>query len=185
MGGSFDPPHIGHLFAAEQVKHSYFLDKVIFLPLNLSDDKSPPTASPRDRLTMLYLATYSNDAFEVSDLDIKRGGYTYTHQSMKEIRDIYSEAKLFFITGYDAVKQIKGWHNSEYIFKIARVVGCSRGREEIKKTKDDYGIELFHIPSIDVSSTECRRRIRSNITIRYMVPDAVISYIVQLKLYQD
>jgi nicotinate-nucleotide adenylyltransferase len=182
FGGAFDPPHIGHLFAAEQVREGYNLEKVVFLPSHLSDDKPAPSASSSDRVAMLNLSIYDNGYFDISEIDIKRGGYTYTYQSIRELRALYRGDRLYFITGYDAVIKINTWQNSEEIFEAAQVIGCNRNPKSEERC--DKRIEIFPIPSIDISSTVCRERIKSSKSVKYMITEAVISYIKRLNLYR-
>jgi nicotinate-nucleotide adenylyltransferase len=127
MGGTFDPIHHGHLVAASEVSARFGLDEVIFVPTGEPWQKTGRTvSSAEDRYLMTVVATASNPQFSVDRADIERPGATYTVDTLRELRDRYPNAELFFITGADALAQILSWHKVEELFELAHFVGDPR-----------------------------------------------------------
>ncbi|MDD2481765.1 MAG: nicotinate-nucleotide adenylyltransferase [Lutispora sp.] len=196
MGGTFDPIHYGHLVTAEAVRDKFELDKVLFMPTKNPPHKMHrPTSDVNHRYLMTVLATITNPYFEVSRLEIERTGLTYTVDTIRELRNIYGEdAQIYFITGADAILEILTWHNVEELLGICQFVAATRpgfyGKDMEQKLidiKSKYNKEIFSIevPSLAISSTDIRNRIKNSKTIRYLLPEAVEHYIRKSKLYTD
>ncbi len=190
MGGTFDPIHIGHLVAAEQARAVFELDKVIFVP-NRQPPHKPgvPVTPPEHRYAMVVLSIYTNPFFEVSRIEIDRPGPSYAVDTVRELRNIYPSAELFFVTGADAIAEILSWKESDKIIKMCKFIAVTRpgydierARERIR-TLDEAHVEFLRVTEINVSSTEIRRRVREGKPIKYLVPEAVESYIYKHKLY--
>lgn len=196
MGGTFDPIHYGHLVTAEAVRDKFKLDKVLFMPTGNPPHKmNRATSDPNHRYLMTVLATITNPYFEVSKLEIDRAGITYTVDTIKELRRIYGDdAEIYFITGADAMLEIFSWHNVEELFRICTFVAATRPgfhgkdmEQKLSEIKSKYKEKIFSIevPSLAISSTDIRSRIKNGKTIRYLLPEAVEHYIRNNKLYLE
>lgn len=167
MGGTFDPIHIGHLACAEQVREAYGLDAVAFIPAGSPVFKRDRDVTPADdRLAMCRLATESNPAFDVSAMEIERGGDTYTVDTLRELRAHYPDnVELVFITGADAVAKIFRWHESEAVAGLARFVAVTRPGytldDEMRATfeKSPFTVDFLEVTGLSVSSSDLRRRV--------------------------
>ncbi len=190
MGGTFDPIHNGHLVAGSEVAHLFGLDEVIFVPTGVPWQKAGRRVSKaEDRYLMTVIATASNPRFTVSRVDIDRPGDTYTVDTLTDIKKLYPEAELFFITGADALQGILHWHNWERMFQLATFVGVTRPgymlHEENIPSEYHDRVELVEIPAMAISSTGCRERARAGLPVWYLVPDGVVQYINKYQLYTD
>ena len=182
MGGTFDPIHYGHLMAAEQVRHRFNCDKVLFIPAARSPHKTDSVISPaKHRLAMTRLAIASNSYFEVSTLEINRSGLSYTIDTIKAIKKIYCPKQLYFITGADAILGIAEWKNPEELLKLCYFVAVSRPGYDIDNLQQK--IISIDIPALAISSTEIRRRVRAGEPVKYMLPESVEEYIKKQQLY--
>src|SRR5215475_13688375 len=128
MGGTFDPIHHGHLFAASEVADLFHLDEVVFVPTGQPWQKAETDVTPaEDRYLMTVIATASNPRFTVSRVDIDRGGPTYTIDTLRDLRRLHGRAaELFFITGADALDKILSWKDVGEMFELAHFVGVTR-----------------------------------------------------------
>lgn len=182
LGGTFDPIHLGHLVVASEVCAALALDRVILVPAHQQPFKdSTGHASPQHRIAMCELAIANDARLEVSDVDIVRGGVTYTVDTLADIAAAHPEAELFFIAGADAVSRLSEWREPERLMELARFVGVGRpGHSMPPLTAPHLVVET---PQVGVSSTEVRRRSREGAPVRYLVPDAVAAYIDQHALY--
>ena len=143
---------------------------------------------------MTVLATANNPFFEVSDIELKRDGYTYTVDTLKEFIKIYGEnTRFYFITGADAVMEILTWKDVSTILKLCRIVSAYRPGSDINKFRsmvDELervhrsNIHLIEVPALAISSTEIRERVKSGITIKYLLPEKVEKYILEKGLYK-
>jgi nicotinate-nucleotide adenylyltransferase len=187
MGGTFDPIHHGHLVAASEVSARFGLDEVLFVPTGEPWQKEARTISPaEDRYLMTVIATASNPRFSVDRADIDRSGPTYTVDTLRELNSKYPGARLFFITGADALAQILSWHRVEELFELAHFVGVTRpGYELGSEHLPDGAVTLIEVPAMAISSTGCRQRVRDGLPVWYLVPDGVVQYISKRRLYQD
>lgn len=192
MGGTFDPIHIGHLVAGEEVRARLGLSHVIFMVAGDPPHKSRRVVSDSEhRYSMTERAIASNPDFSASRLEIDREGPTYTVDTMVALKRIHPEADLFFITGADAVFEIIGWERADLLADLVTFVGVSRPgwdisaqREEHDNASSRFKIEFLEIPALAISSTDLRERIRSGLPIRYLTPDPVVDYIHAHGLYR-
>jgi nicotinate-nucleotide adenylyltransferase len=184
MGGTFDPIHLGHLFAAEAAAEHFKLDSVIFIPAGNPWQKTT-YATAQDRLAMTKLAIASNSKFQVSTIDIDRPGPTYTVDTLQDLRKLHPEVELFFITGADSLSGIGTWKHVEQLWPLATFVGVSRPGH-VLKTPIYAGARIEHleIPALSASSTEIRAKVNSGDSIDDLVPEAVNRYINEQNLYQ-
>jgi nicotinate-nucleotide adenylyltransferase len=187
MGGTFDPIHHGHLVAASEVSSRFDLDEVIFVPTGEPWQKTGRTvSSAEDRYLMTVVATASNPRFSVDRVDIDRSGSTYTVDTLRELRQRYPCAQLYFITGADALAQILSWHDAAELFELAHFVGVTRpGYELADEHLPEGSVSLVEVPALAISSTECRDRVRKGRPVWYLVPDGVVQYITKRCLYRD
>ncbi|NLO83341.1 MAG: nicotinate-nucleotide adenylyltransferase [Clostridiales bacterium] len=194
-GGTFDPIHIGHLIIAEVSRQEFHLDKVIFIPTGTPPHKLGYNVTPAfHRYEMAKAAVMSNPYFEVSPIEVERKGMTYSIDTLKELRSIYSKnTEFFFIIGGDTLFEVKGWKEADQVVKecnllVYRRPGYDKCREEAEADflRRNMGASIYfiHGPLLDISSTDIRQRVILGKTIRYMVPSAVEEYIYSNCLYR-
>ena len=182
FGGSFDPPHIGHLIIAEIARATMRLDKVIFVPANRSPHKLDRTAtSGKHRLSMTFLAVRGNPAFSVSDFELRKKRISYTVDTVEEIRRRYPRAKLYLIVGADNYSGFRSWRRPEKILSMAELLVYPREKRTIRHRTNR--VHILDAPLVSISSSEIRRRVRSGLSVRYLVPDSVHRYILLHNLY--
>jgi nicotinate-nucleotide adenylyltransferase len=187
MGGVFDPIHIGHLFTAEEARMRLKLDKVIFVPcLQPSHKRNDLVTDIKHRLKMTYLAIEDNPFFEVSEIEVNRSGPSYTIDTIKEFRKIFGwQTDIFFITGADAFLEIDSWYKKDELLKLCRFVAATRPGYDLNKLHNNFKdtLQIMEIPALAISSTDIRYRVKSNLSIKYIVLDVVRIYIYENKLY--
>lgn len=184
MGGTFDPIHHGHLVAASEVASAFNLDEVLFVPTGEPWQKKQVTPSEH-RYLMSVVATASNPRFKVSRVDIDRGGATYTIDTLRDVRNMYPDAEIFFITGADAIAQILTWRDVDQIWDLAKFVAVSRpGHKLTLPAHPEGAIDTLEIPALAISSTDIRARAKAGKPVWYLVPDGVVQHIAKHKLYQ-
>lgn len=191
MGGTFDPIHYGHLVTAEVVRSEFDIDLVLFVPSGLPPHKDPRLVSPKEhRYLMTVFATLTNPYFEVSRVDIDREGETYTIDTLRDLRKLYGdEVELYFITGADAIAEICEWKDAAELVKLAEFVAATRPGyqfdQRIPEWFEQQGsqLHLLQVPAMAISSTDIRRRVEEQKSIRYFVPEAVEHYIRKNCLY--
>lgn len=183
MGGTFDPIHNGHLVAASEVVSALDLDEVLFVPTGKPWQKQE--VSPAEhRYLMSVVATASNPQFKVSRVDVDRPGFTYTVDTLNDLREQFPNAELFFISGADAIAQIIAWKDIESIWGLAHFVAVSRPGHKLKLPKAPPGaISELEVPALAISSTDVRQRVADGKPIWYLVPDGVVQYISKHHLY--
>lgn len=197
MGGTFNPIHAGHLTLAEWVRDALKLDEVWFIPTGSPYMKDSRDILPgRERLRMVELAIQDNPFFKCLDMEVAREGQTYSYETLEQLKARYPEDMLYFITGADCLFAIDSWKNPERIFASCTLVAAVRGDvslEEMTAKKKELeekfysreGIQLVPFLQLSVSSTQIRHRILQGNSIRYLVPDKVISYIEEKGYYRE
>lgn len=182
FGGTFNPPHVGHLMIAEQAKETAQLKKVLFVPAFQPPHKiGREIIAPRHRLEMTRLAVKGNQGFEVSDVEIRQEGISYTVDTMRILRSGMPEAELFLILGADSLSEYDGWKEPAEIRALAQLLVYPRGNGPEPRIPPQ--VELIRGPAIGVSSTDIRGRVARGQSIHYLVPAAVESYIRKHRLY--
>ncbi len=165
FGGTFDPIHKGHIHIAKNALSEFKLDKVIFVPTGnsyMKKDVSPAI----HRLNMLKIALKDFPEFEISDIEIKREGYTYTRDTIKEIKEIYPDAEIYFLIGTDTLFMIEKWVEPEYLFNNLIFIVADRkdknSKEKAKELKDKFNadIRFSNCDFYDISSSDIRSKIR-------------------------
>ena len=193
MGGTFDPIHIGHLACAEQAREAYDLDAVVFIPAGNPVFKKDRRITPAaERLEMCRLAVQSNPAFDVSAIEIERGGDTYTADTLRQLRAHYPDnVELRFITGADAVYHIVQWRESAAIADLARLIAVTRPgfalsaeRRALIEEHGSFSIDYLEVTALAVSSSDLRERVAAGKSIRYLTMQRVFDYIQDHGLYR-
>ena len=193
LGGTFDPPHMGHLILAEEARLALGLEQVLFVPAGAPWRKAGQELSPReDRLAMVRLAVGGNPHFAASTLEIEREGPSYTADTLAALREqLAADSEIFFILGQDSLADLPNWWQPQRIISLARLAVAARTAWEPAQAdaleREVPGISQrlvwLDMPRIDISSTAVRERVRRGLSIRYWVPPAVEEYIRQHGLY--
>lgn len=184
LGGTFNPPHFGHLIMAEQIKDQLDLDKIMFLPTAEPPHSSAikTTISSDKRVQMLELATMDNPDFEIEHFEVENGGKNYTYDTMKALVDLYPAVDFYFIIGGDMIADLPTWHRIDELVHLVQFVGV---RREGIKIDTDYPIIIVDTPLINISSSFIREKVKNKNSIKYLVPETVQKYIEEEGLYQD
>lgn len=196
LGGTFDPIHIGHLIAAENARDAMNLDKVLLVPTGHSYFKEDQNVTNAlTRYEMVCAAVKDNPYFEVSDLEVKKPGNSYTWETIKSLKEQDPDCDLYYIVGADTLVLMSLWKNPQYIFDSCTILVQSRDdevtlsgtREEINSLQHQYGADCILLPirNIELSSTEIRERIKKGKSIHYLVSPHVEAIIREKKLYQE
>ena len=183
LGGTFNPIHLGHLILAEEVRQKIELDEVIFVPTNLPPHKDNGEIIPAShRLKMLRLAIRGNPYFSVSDIEIKKGGLSYTIDTIKEFKKIYQEHELYFIIGSDLFTYLSEWKDLKEIIVLVKFIVATRPGYPLKNLP--VYMTTIDIRAVGISAFEIRQCIKQNRSFRYLVPEAVRRYILKKGLYK-
>jgi len=203
IGGTFDPVHFGHLGIAEEARGQFALETVVFVPAASPPHKGGKTfASAEDRLEMVKLAISGNPHFIASDIEMRRGGPSYTIDTLDEISGMDAEARIYFIVGADSLAELYQWHRAKEL--VARfdfiIVGrpgdegparANSSRATLEGLAGSFGREaaeklwkgFLQEKPYNISATEIRARVAAGKSIRYLVPHEVERYIVKRGLY--
>ena len=187
LGGTFDPIHMGHLVLAEQVKEKLKLDQVIFIPCFSPPHKRGRKLSPaKDRFHITRLAVDGNPFFLVSDIELKRKGFSYTVDTLRQLKNLYPNSKIYFLTGSDALNEIHTWKDPEKIYKLAKMVIATRPGFDEFDPEDHFAKKsiIINITGVDIYSSQIRGRVKKGQSIKYLVPSKVEKYIKRKKLYR-
>ena len=194
LGGTFNPIHLGHLLIAQDALEQLGLERVIFIP-----SATPPhkvvdkLASEHDRLRMIKLAIRGSDHFEVDDIEIKRGGKSYSVETLTELRRRDPRADFYFIIGADSLRELHLWREVARLVTLCTFVTVPRPGFEPKPvidprlsgaTRRRLRQHVLRGHACAIASRDIRTRVASGRSIRYLVPDAVREYIRRRRLYQ-
>jgi nicotinate-nucleotide adenylyltransferase len=210
FGGTFDPIHFAHLRLAEEVVDSFGLDQVHFIPAAVPPHRDEPGASAAERLAMTRLATQGNPRFVVDGRELERSGRSYTIDTLTEIRSDWGDRPLCLLMGADAFVALTTWHRWSELFDLSHIVVARRPgfpleqltsllpdalRAQYMRRKSANPADLKATPAgnifaheltaLDVSASGLRSLIKRDASLRYLLPDAVIAYIEQHKLYKE
>jgi nicotinate-nucleotide adenylyltransferase len=190
-GGVFNPPHHGHLVAAQEAHSQLELDVLVWVPVGDAPHReieSDPGAEAR--FEMVELATAADERFRVSRIEIERDGPSYTVDTLRELREREPEDELFLILGGDQALALPTWHEPEQVLELATLGVFERGSSTrnaiqitIRRLVGADRVRFLEMPRIDISSTMVRRRAAGGKPIRYLVPDKVANYIGAQSLY--
>jgi nicotinate-nucleotide adenylyltransferase len=194
LGGTFDPIHNAHLLLGESAREQFGLDRVIFIPNNLSHYKNRTDLSGcEERYQMVKMAISENPFFTCSRLEIDKPDGSYTVDTINDLKNMYPGDELYLILGADSVISIDSWYKSRELLSSCIILAAIREEDDIaaldkkrRELKDLYNadIRLLSFNRIDISSTDIRNRIKKGKSVRYMLPDEVIEYICIKGLYK-
>jgi nicotinate-nucleotide adenylyltransferase len=190
LGGTFDPIHVGHLAAAKAAIDCAHLDRVLFVPSAEPPHRGAAQAPAEDRLAMTRLAVESETNFDVSDVEVRRGGTSYTADTLSELHRLLPNDELFLILGWDAARLFRTWHEPERVRKLASVVIVDRPGLGQPASSELAGLGLdparvitCHVQTPDVSGSALRRSIAAGQPVTGHLPPAVERYIADHDLY--
>ena len=188
FGGTFDPPHFGHLILAQTIFEAEHFDQIVFVPAHTSPHKDNSfVSSVKLRKEMVKIAIEENPNFILSDIEIKRGGVSYSFDTIIEYKEKtgIDSKNLFYLIGSDSLKTFHSWHNSDQILDECQIIVAIRPGFRPSDINNEIlaRIQFANIPRIEISSTQIRKRWREDKTIRYMVSQSVWEYINENKLY--
>lgn len=188
-GGTFDPPHVGHLIVAGDACEALGLDRLLFIPSAVPPHKRHSVeATAEVRMEMVGAAVAGDERFEVSDLELRRQGPSYTVDTLSTLRERYPGAELYLLVGADVVPDLPTWRAPEEILRLARLAVLARAGDHGGEgsSERDGPIPFVRVPvtRVDVSATEVRRRVREGRPIRYLVTDPVRAIIEREGLYR-
>ena len=207
LGGAFNPVHAGHLNAALSVKNELKLDKVILIPAEKSPFREIVGPTSRERLKMIDLAIKAYEPeLSSSDLEIERGGTSYTYETLRELGKTYKSKNIFFIMGADNFLEFPKWKNFDELLKLANFVVTTRpgttlssdetdlpkdlavhvkkNEENVLKLKTGMTISFVELDDMDISSTEIRKRLRIDHDVKEFIPPNVLTYVEAQKFYK-
>lgn len=193
MGGTFNPIHNGHLFLAEHAYGQAGLDYVLFMPsMNPPHKAGMKIAEAEHRINMVREAIKDNPHFLLSDLELQRQGITYTSDTLKILKENNPDTEYYFIVGGDSLMMMTEWMDPQTVFNLSTIVVGGRGDYTQEQLEQQAGylekaykgrIILLDMPHMEISSEGIRSRLNEGKSIRYYVPDEVISYIEKNGLY--
>ncbi|HTR77007.1 MAG TPA: nicotinate (nicotinamide) nucleotide adenylyltransferase [Gemmatimonadaceae bacterium] len=186
MGGSFDPPHVGHILAATDAFDALGLDRLVFVPTGIQPLKGETQqASPAARLHMVRLAVGGDARFEVDSIEIDRAGLSYSVETLTAFASRFPAAERFFLVGADVLATFQQWRHPDRIAELVEVVVLRRGDDPAgERMAAVAGARALPTRRIDVSSSEIRHRVRQGLSIRGFVPERVAEYIGVEGLYK-
>ena len=188
FGGTFDPPHFGHLIVAQTIFEAEHFDKIVFIPAHIPPHKKGKKISSLElRLEMLKIAIKDNPNFEISDIEIKRGGVSYSLETIRDYKDQteLSRDELFYLIGSDSLKLFHAWENPKAILKECQLIVAIRPGFRPSDIPNWIlaKVQFANIPRIEISSSQIRARWVEDKTIRYMVTQPVWKFINENNIY--
>lgn len=186
LGGSFDPPHTGHLLAAVDAFEALDLDRLVFIPAAVHPLKvTRAIASASQRLEMIRRLIGDDARFAVDAIEAERGGVSFSVDTVAAYADRYPAAQRFFLVGADVVESFRSWREPERIAQLATIVVVRRGEEPpVPSGTNPVAFQQLRTRRIDVSSTEIRARVEAGKSIHGFVPPAVADFIETAGLYR-
>jgi nicotinate-nucleotide adenylyltransferase len=183
FGGSFDPVHHGHLLVAELLRQLEGLDRIFFVPARRSPHKRRSNATAAERLAMLRLALRGNPSLQVSDLELRRRGPSYSIDSVRDLRRRWRQKPVLLLGG-DALLDLPSWREWKRILEESTPIVFARpGAERARRRARALGLRYHEVALSSVSSTQLRQLLRRGMSIRYQVPESVRRYIEAHRLY--
>ena len=188
MGGTFNPIHYAHLLSAEQVRTGLGYDKILFIPSGRPPHKvsDADIIAPEHRYQMVLLAIAGNPNFEVSRIELDRAGPSYTIETLKALERLYGDTReLGWIIGADSLIEYKIWKNFDEVLARCVMIATTRPSYDLNQVPPEIRnrVTSFPVTGVDISATVIRERIRRGLSIRYLVPETVRSYIYRHQLY--
>ncbi|CAM3113590.1 nicotinate-nucleotide adenylyltransferase [Filibacter tadaridae] len=181
LGGTFNPPHVGHLIVANEVLHTLGLDEVRLMPTAKPPHKSAPgDATALQRLKMVELAVAGVEGLNASSFEVDCGGVSYTYDTMKKLTELEPDSAFHFIIGGDMIDMLPKWYRIEELVKIVEFVGVNRPGTT---GKTELPVTFVDIPQIDLSSTVIRERFAGKGTVEMLIPKVVEVFVRKEGLY--
>lgn len=181
LGGTFDPPHLGHLIISNEVLNAFQLDEIWFMPNQEPPHKKQSHAiNDADRVNLLKLAISGHPKFKIELIELERSGPSYTYETMKILKERHPDQQFYFIIGADMIEYLPKWKNIDELIKLVQFIGVNRPSY---KHESQYPILFRDVPNMEISSSLIRKRLKENETIQYLVPDSVRNYIKENNLY--
>lgn len=182
LGGTFNPVHKGHLRLAQDARKRFDLDRVFFVPCARPPHKRPDRLAPaKHRLAMLEVVLKGNPRFVVSDIEIKRGGISYSIDTVRRLKKLHPNLAMYFIIGGDSIDELKSWKQIHELENLCTFIATGRPGFRVRGSSK---VKMFKGHLVDVSSSEIRKRVAEGKSIRRLVPAAVERYITDRCLYQ-
>lgn len=179
LGGTFNPPHIGHFIMANEVKQALGLDEVRFMPNAIPPHKETSGTTDAQRVRMLELGIDGRSGFSIEMAELARGGVSYTFETMQTLV-ARETADFYFIIGGDSIDALHTWYRIDELVKLVQFVGVRRPGTA---AKTHYPVELVASPEVDLSSTVLRKRLANGESVAYLMPESVETYIREEGLY--
>ncbi|MCK4810199.1 MAG: nicotinate (nicotinamide) nucleotide adenylyltransferase [Candidatus Omnitrophica bacterium] len=180
LGGTFNPPHIGHLILAQETLDKAGLDRIFFIPTNIPPHKNAILVKAEHRLNMVKLSLKENRNFSLLDLEVKRGGVSYTIDTVKELKKKFPRHKFYLIIGSDLAKEFHAWEKYREIQRLVKIIVASREAYPFSKRENFI---LMNILQINISSSLIRGLLQKGFSVKYLVHPDVEKYIKKNKLY--
>jgi len=186
FGGTFDPPHVGHLVTAVNVHHALDLDVVLLVVANEPWQKlgTRPISSAADRLAMVRAAVGDVEGLEASSLEIDRGGHSFTADTLAALARAHPGASLHLVLGADAAAGLETWERVEEVRQLASLVVVDRPGRPPAVIPEGWTWTQVEVPRLEVSSTDLRDRVADGRPLEYLLPDAVIACVREHRLYR-
>lgn len=194
FGGTFNPIHIGHLVIAEAAREEYNLEKVIFVPASHPPHKHFDIATDNIRYEMVKLAVADNPYFEVSNMELRRPGLSYTVDTMRCFHKEYPEnTEFYFIVGMDTLLELPTWKYVDELIQLCHFLGALRPnyRTDLSDVLAYFGdigrerIHYLHTPQLEISATDLRERLRKGKSVRYLMPKQVAEWLLANNVYRE
>ena len=196
MGGTFDPIHKGHLMLGEYAYKLFELDKVWFMPNGNPPHKanSKIGSDAKDRMAMVELAIAGKEYFELQPYEVLNTDVNYSYKTMEHFNEVYSDDEFYFIIGADSLFMIETWVKPERLLKTCTMLAAYRDdksteemMKQIQYLNEKYGadIRLLNTPNVDISSSEIRSKLQDQEVVNELVPESVMQYIIEKRLYKD
>lgn len=182
LGGTFDPPHLGHLIIAEEVRLALGLEEIWFIPSQEPPHKNNAFTSAVTRVEMVQKAIEGNSYFKLNTIEVDRLGRSYTSDTLKLLKNEHPDDSFYFIIGADMVEYLPKWYNINELLEMVSFIGVKRIGSELETP---YPIKMVDIPYMEISSTMIRERICKSSSVKYYLPEAVIRYIKEKRLYEE
>ncbi len=185
FGGTFDPPHVGHLALAEWAREALRLDRVLFVPAGRPPHKRrADLSSPADRLAMTRAAVRGHPAFAVSALEARRRGPSFTIDTLRTLHAHHPDVELVLLMGADSLDEFESWREPDEIARLATLAVAIRPGARRPRPRAGWRLRWLDNPGLAVSSSALRARVRSGRSVRFLVPDAVARVIARRGLYR-
>ncbi len=194
LGGTFDPVHVGHLALAEAARTAFGLDRVLFIPAAVPPHKpGGAVAAAEERLAMVRRAVDAAPYFAVSEVELERQGPSYTVDTLADLQQRHPGAELYFITGADEVLALDTWHDPQRLLQLARFIAATRPGFDLSRLAQMESrlgpvargrLLPLEWLELGLSSTDLRRLLSEGRSVRYLVPERVVEYIEERRLYR-